>query len=228
MTLSVKERLSDINRSITETCQTVQRHAQDVTIIAVTKYVSVETTKEAISAGIRNIGENRLEGLQLKQDHIDEADIKWHFIGSLQSRKVKEVINHIDYLHSLDRMSLAMEIEKRAEKPVNCFLQVNISGEDTKHGLSPAEVVPMVEELKRFTKVNIVGLMTMAPYIDDEDKLRKYFRDLKQLQVTIQSLDLPHAPCRELSMGMSNDYIIAIEEGATFVRIGTALVGKEL
>ncbi|WP_241535821.1 YggS family pyridoxal phosphate-dependent enzyme [Indiicoccus explosivorum] len=197
-----------------------------IRIIAVTKNVGADRTEEAIRAGIRHIGENRAEGLIEKRGKID-ADVSWHFIGSLQSRKVKDVIHLIDFLHSLDRKSLAKEIQKRAERPVNCFVQVNVSGEQSKHGLAPEAVIPFIKELEAYDKIRVIGLMTMAPNTDDEQKIRQTFAGLKKLQLEVASLGLPYAPCTECSMGMSNDYRIAAEEGATFVRIGTALVGSE-
>lgn len=197
---------------------------QDVHIVAVTKSVDVARTEEAIAARLMHLGENRPEGLNNKLQHIT-ADVNWHYIGSLQTRKVKQVINEISYLHSLDRLSLAEEIEKRADKTVKCFVQANVSGEESKHGLPALEVIPFIESLAAFSKIEVVGLMTMAPNTEDEDIIRSVFRNLKQLQQQVAALNLPHAPCTELSMGMSNDFEIAIEEGATFVRIGTALVG---
>ncbi|MEK4228657.1 YggS family pyridoxal phosphate-dependent enzyme [Solibacillus sp. FSL H8-0538] len=198
--------------------------SQDVQIIAVTKQVDVKRTVEAIEAGLQNLGENRPEGLALKLEAI-ELDACWHYIGSLQTRKVKQVINEIDYLHSLDRLSLADEIEKRATKVVKCFVQANVSGEESKHGLTKEQVLTFINELATYTKIEVVGLMTMAPNTDDEQVVRQVFRELKLLQQEVEQLQLPYAPCSHLSMGMSNDYEIAVEEGATFVRIGTALVG---
>ncbi|WP_332647996.1 YggS family pyridoxal phosphate-dependent enzyme [Lysinibacillus sp. 54212] len=198
---------------------------QLVNIIAVTKEVSVDRTKEALQSGLIHLGENRPEGLQLKLESIDEQQAQWHYIGSLQTRKVKQVINHIHYLHSLDRLSLAQEIEKRAKHVVKCFVQANVSGEQSKHGLAKEEVISFIKQLKDYKKIEVVGLMTMAPNTDDENVIRRVFRDLKNLQQEVVSLQLQYAPCTELSMGMSNDYEIAVEEGATFVRIGTALVG---
>lgn len=198
---------------------------QPVTIIAVTKAVSVERTQEAIAAGVTHLGENRPEGLLRKQEAINEAT--WHYIGTLQTRKVRQIINTIDYLHSLDRMSLAEEINKRATKVVKCFVQVNVSEEDSKHGLPVSEVIPFIKKLADMDKIEVVGLMTMAPLHAQEHEIRTVFRGLKDVQQQIKALQLPYAPCTELSMGMSNDYVIAIEEGATYVRIGTALVGSE-
>ncbi|SOC35369.1 YggS family pyridoxal phosphate-dependent enzyme [Ureibacillus acetophenoni] len=219
----ISENLINIQSDIDQAKEN-SKYGQDVTIIAVTKQVSTERTKEVLDNNIFHLGENRPEGLLAKKEELNDKAI-WHYIGSLQTRKVKQVINEIDYLHSLDRMSLATEIEKRAEKPVKCFVQANVSGEESKHGLSREEVIPFIQSLAEFSKIQIVGLMTMAPNTEDESVIRKVFSDLKQLQQEVVELQLPYAPCTELSMGMSNDYAIAIEEGATFIRIGTALVG---
>lgn len=208
-------------------CEKTGRKADEVNVIAVTKYVSTETAKEAISGGIRHLGENRVEGLLEKQEAIGRSAVTWHFIGSLQTRKVKEIVSKMDYLHSLDRLSLAKEIEKRADAPLKCFIQVNVSGEASKHGIRPEELEPFIKELASLSKIHVVGLMTMAPMIEDQERLRLLFRQLKQLQKEVISMNLPYAPCEELSMGMSNDFELAIEEGATYIRVGTALVGKE-
>ncbi|RHW39725.1 YggS family pyridoxal phosphate-dependent enzyme [Lysinibacillus yapensis] len=197
---------------------------QEINIIAVTKSVSIERTVEATEAGLIHLGENRPEGLLAKKGEIGN-NATWHYIGTLQSRKVKQVINEIDYLHSLDRFSLAEEINKRANKTINCFVQANVSGEDSKHGLSAEDVIPFIQSMEQFEHIRIVGLMTMAPNTEDETIIRNVFKELKKMQQEVVKLNLPYAPCHELSMGMSNDYEIAVEEGATFVRIGTALVG---
>lgn len=224
--MNVQTNLENIQENIQAVCEKVNRSSDEVKIIAVTKYVSTERAQEAIAAGVNNLGENRDEGLLEKQAVIKNGAV-WHYIGSLQSRKVKNIINKVDYIHSLDRMSLAKEIEKRANKPIKCFIQVNVSGEDSKQGLSKEEIIPFVKSLSDFKQIEVVGLMTMAPFTSDETVLRNCFRNLKLIQKEVLSLQLSHAPCKELSMGMSNDYQIAIEEGATMVRIGTALVGKE-
>lgn len=197
-----------------------------INIIAVTKQVGVERTQEAIDAGIRHLGENRPEGLALKLQSID-AGVSWHYIGNLQTRKVKDVVNNIDYLHSLDRLSLAKEIQKRAEKPLKCFVQVNVSNEETKSGILPEETLDFIRSLTAFDKIQVVGLMTMAPNTSDSALIRTVFKELKSLQLQVAAEKMEHAPCTECSMGMSNDYVIAAQEGATFVRIGTALVGSE-
>ena len=148
-------------------------------MIAVTKYVTIERAKEAYQAGIRHFGENRLEGFKEKKKEALPKDAVLHFIGSLQSRKVKDVINDVDYFHALDRMSLAKEINKRAEHTISCFLQVNVSGESSKHGISLDEVNAFIEEIKQFENIKIVGLMTMAPYTDDNAYIQSLFRKLR-------------------------------------------------
>jgi pyridoxal phosphate enzyme (YggS family) len=225
--LGINENKELILKEIQEACQKKNRSPKGVNLVAGTKYVSNETTKEAVLAGIEHIGENRIEGLLEKKEYLSGMPVKWHFIGTLQSRKVKDIIDHVDYIHSLDRLSLAKEIQKRAARTISCFVQVNIAEEDSKHGLAVKEVLSFVDKLKEYDRIKVAGLMTMAPFTEDESLIRNVFSTLKQLQMEIQNKELPHAPCQELSMGMSNDYVIAVEEGATFIRIGTSLVGKE-
>lgn len=223
--MRVADKLANIKKQIEEACGRSGRSPAEIQIVAVTKYVSVERAKEALDAGIIHLGENRDDSLLSKWEALKDQPV-WHFIGTLQSRKVKNIIDKVSYIHSLDRLSLAKEIDKRANEPISCFVQVNTSGEETKHGLAPEAVEDFVKRLEEFPKIKVVGLMTMAPFTTDELIIRDCFRRLKQLQLEIQNLDLPYAPCTELSMGMSNDFPIAIEEGATFIRIGTALVGE--
>jgi PLP dependent protein len=224
--MSVSAKLEIIQKKIQTTCEKAGRNPEDVTVIAVTKYVSIERAGEALEAGVLHLGENRDDGLIKKWNVLEDKPV-WHFIGSLQTRKVRNIIEIVDYIHSLDRISLALEINKRATKKINCFVQVNVSGEESKHGLEPEQVLEFVHELRDFPNIIICGLMTMAPNIDDKSVLRGCFRSLRNLRDKIAELNLPYAPCRELSMGMSNDFEIAVEEGATFVRIGTALVGED-
>lgn len=221
---SVKENLVEINSQICNSSEESEFNTAPQ-VIVVTKYVTIDRAKEAYEAGLKNFGSNRIEGFLEKKKHLPD-DAIMHFIGSLQTRKVKDIINEIDYLHALDRLKLAKEIEKRAEHVVKCFVQVNVSGEESKHGMSPDEVIPFIRELKDFKHIEIVGLMTMAPLTEDKIKLRQYFNQLRLLKEKVQSLNLSYAPCTELSMGMSNDFNEAILEGASYVRIGTKLVGE--
>lgn len=221
---SVKENLVEINSQICNSSEESEFNTAPQ-VIVVTKYVTIDRAKEAYEAGLKNFGENRIEGFLEKKKHLPD-DAIMHFIGSLQTRKVKDIINEIDYLHALDRLKLAKEIEKRAENVVKCFVQVNVSGEESKHGMSPDDVIPFIQELKDFKHIEIVGLMTMAPLTEDKIKLRQYFNQLRLLKEKVQSLNLSYAPCTELSMGMSNDFNEAILEGASYIRIGTKLVGE--
>ena len=221
---SVKENLVDIESQIRNSTKESSFETSPQ-VIVVTKYVTIDRAIEAYQAGLRNFGENRIEGFIEKKKQLPD-DAIMHFIGSLQTRKVKEVIDDIDYLHALDRLKLAKEIEKRANHKVRCFVQVNVSGEESKHGMSPEEVIPFIKEMENFEHIEIVGLMTMAPLTEDKEKLRQYFKQLRLLKDKVQSLNLSYAPCTELSMGMSNDFNEAIIEGASYVRIGTKLVGE--
>ncbi|GGC80745.1 YggS family pyridoxal phosphate enzyme [Thalassobacillus devorans] len=222
--MSVESKWQEIQTNIAEACNSCGRDLKEITVVAVTKYVTVERAREALAAGIIDLGENRMTGFLEKYEAIGD-DARWHFIGSLQSRKVKEIIREVDYIHSLDRKSLAKEINKRAESPVSCYVQVNVSGEESKHGLALDEVEEFIEWLKDYPNVHVVGLMTMAPHVDDEEMLRGTFRKLRAMRDRIRDKHYPHAPCKELSMGMSNDYKLAIEEGATCIRLGSSLVG---
>lgn len=224
--MNVKNNLEKINNDIKNICQKSGRNFEDITLIAVTKYVGDERVKEAQEAGVHDFAENRAVNYIERKEKFLEAT--WHLIGSLQTRKVRDAINKVDYFHALDRESLAVEIEKRAEHVINCFVQVNTSGEESKHGLTPEAVLEFVKGLEKYPKIRVVGLMTMAPFLEDEATLRSCFRKLRELRDEIKGLCLEYAPCKFLSMGMSNDYEIAIEEGATHIRIGTALVGNEL
>lgn len=194
-----------------------------VKICAATKYGDVTAIRELYEAGIRIVGENRVDALLTKKEALSDLDLKWHFIGTLQTRKVKRVINHIDCLHSLDRLKLADAIEKYRESPLDVLVQVNCSGEETKHGLSVDAVIPFINHLQAYSKLRVIGLMTMAPLTDDETIIRQTFQTLHRLREEVRALGYPNCPCDELSMGMSNDYRIAIKEGATIIRIGSKL-----
>lgn len=198
---------------------------KETTVVAVTKYHTVEETLEAYEAGVRHFGENRVEGFLEKRAALPE-DAHVHFIGTLQSRKVKDISEYLTYLHSLERLSVAKKIEQLCDAPVKCFIQVNVSGEASKHGLTPDAVEAFVEELKQYKKVHVVGLMTMAPDITDEDEIRSVFIKLRELNNALAKLNADNIQLKELSMGMSNDYHIAAEEGATFIRVGSKIMSK--
>lgn len=196
-----------------------------VTLIAVTKYHSIDETLEAYDAGVRHFGENRVEGFVEKREALPE-DAEVHFIGTLQSRKVKDIAGHLNYLHSLDRESVAKKIEQYSENAVKCFVQVNVSGEASKHGLSPEEVPGFLEAMESYSKVTVIGLMTMAPHTEDESEISAVFERLAALRDSLRTGNHGNIQVEELSMGMSNDYGIAIRHGASYVRIGSKLMGS--
>lgn len=195
--------------------------ARPTTIVGVTKYVDANQAKALVEAGITHIGENRVELFLDKYHQLHEMPITWHLIGTLQRRKVKDVINYVDYFHALDSVKLAKEINKRADHVINCFLQVNISGETSKHGFSIAELKQVLPELAKLENIAVVGIMTMTPREATEDEKNSIFAEAKAIQENISSQKILNMPCTELSMGMSQDYPQAIKHGATFVRIGS-------
>ena len=213
---------ADLVRQQVETARNKANRQDQVNVIAVTKYVDVATTEALVKTGIQHIGENRVDKFLEKYQALNGYDLTWHLIGSLQRRKVKDVINLVDYFHALDSVKLAQEIQKRAEHPIKCFLQVNISGEESKHGFAPDELDDVLAEIAQLDKIEIVGLMTMAPFEASQEELQDIFSKTHQLQKQLEKKQLKNMPFSELSMGMSRDFEVAIANGATFVRIGTS------
>lgn len=226
---TIARNIERVKATIADACRKSGRRPEDVRLIAVTKYVGIDTTRAVLDLGIEHIGENRVQEAVPKYDKLGSRGT-WHFIGHLQSNKVKNVLGRFTYIHSLDRHSLAKEIQKRAAKramTVNCLLQVNVSGEKSKFGLAPSELVEFAKEVAEMSNIRIVGLMTMAPFVDNPEEVRPVFKELRSLRDQLYRLELPRVGKLELSMGMSNDYTVAIEEGATMVRLGSVLVGRE-
>ena len=213
---------AELVRQQVETARNKANRQDQVNVIAVTKYVDVATTEALVKTGIQHIGENRVDKFLEKYQALKEYDLTWHLIGSLQRRKVKDVINLVDYFHALDSVKLAQEIQKRAEHPIKCFLQVNISGEESKHGFAPDELDDVLAEIAQLDKIEIVGLMTMAPFEASQEELQDIFSKTHQLQKQLEKKQLKNMPFSELSMGMSRDFEVAIANGATYVRIGTS------
>ncbi len=199
------------------------RGKEEITVIAVTKGISPERIKEAASLGINHFGENRVQEVLPKMEVLPDQ-LTWHFIGHLQSNKVKDVLPRFSLVHSLDRLSLAKEINKRSKKAkriTEALVQVNVAKEKSKFGLAVTELEGFIEKVvENFPNIKIKGLMTIAPYEEDPQEARPVFRELKDLA---RQIKVPGAELKELSMGMSNDFEVAVEEGATMVRIGSAL-----
>ncbi|MDR3156448.1 MAG: YggS family pyridoxal phosphate-dependent enzyme [Lactobacillales bacterium] len=222
--MNLQGNLNSVREKIAQSAIHSGRKIEDVHMIAVTKYFDVGINQHLYDLGVSEFAENRVDKFILKATILAQyEDIIWHFIGNLQRRKVKKVINHIDYFHALDSFALAQEIEKYACELKKCFVEVNVSGEESKHGFSVEEVEPFLRDLCLLTKIQVVGLMTMAPFAATSEELHEYFGKLKNLQEEMSKLNLPYAPCTQTSMGMSSDFEIAIEQGASYIRIGSAL-----
>ena len=226
--MSIRDNIQSIKQNIEDIRQKCNIK-EEVNLMAVTKTVDVDKVLEAIDAGITDIGENKPQELARKYEVIGDK-VRYHLIGTLQTNKVKYIIDKAYMIHSLDIKALREENQKRAEKidkVVNCLVQVNISKEESKHGLEEEEVIDFVKEVSsNYKNIHIKGLMTMAPFIDDEAEIRKVFKGLKDLSLEISDLNLPNVKMDTLSMGMSHDYKIAIEEGATIIRVGTSIFGE--
>ena len=211
-----------IFQQIADVSQEADRNLDSVSVIAVTKYVDVQTAAALLPLGVQHIGENRVDKFLEKYHALKDFPVTWHLIGTLQRRKVKEVIPFVDYFHALDSLKLAQEIQKRTDHVVKCFLQVNISGEESKHGFSKDELLELLPTLAELDQIEYVGLMTMAPFDADSDELKRIFKETQTLQAEIREKQIPNMPMTEMSMGMSRDFKEAIQFGSTFVRIGTA------
>lgn len=217
------ENYKRVQNEITTAARRAGRNPNAVKLIAVTKTVGINEVQHAISLGMRDFGENKVQVAADKVERFQE--VNWHFIGHLQSNKVKNVLPAYSLIHSLDRLSLAEALQRRADSlgiVVDVLVQVNVSGELSKFGLPPAKLQAFLLKLYSFDRLKIRGLMTMAPYLDDPEGVRPYFRHLRQLRDHNARPDLE---LTELSMGMTNDFTVAVEEGATMVRIGSALFG---
>jgi hypothetical protein len=199
----------------------------DRVLIAATKYADPSMIRELFASGVADMGENRVQALLEKQEALADLPIRWHFIGHLQTNKVAKMINRIETLHSLDSLRLAEEIQRWRKTPLACFVEVNISGESTKNGVGPEEVSDFVEKLGEYDKIKVVGLMGMAADTADTEVIRGAFLHLRELRDDIRRRGLSHAPCEGLSMGMSHDFPIAVQCGATHVRLGSILFRNE-
>ena len=227
--MSIKSNIEKIKDEIASICNDCGRNPQEVNLMAVTKTVDVDAVFEAIDAGITDVGENKPQELARKYEVIGDK-VNWHLIGTLQTNKVKYIIDKVTMIHSLDREALCEEIQKRAEKIdriIDCLVQVNISKEETKHGLYKDDVVDFVKMVsEKYPNIRIKGLMTMAPFIEDDEVIESVFKGLKDLSLEIDSLSLKNVEMSTLSMGMSHDYHLAIKHGATIVSVGTAIFGS--
>ena len=223
----IKEQLEVVEQKIQAACRRAGRERSEVTLIAVSKTKPVDLLKEAYDAGAREFGENKVQELMDKIDVLPE-DINWHMIGHLQTNKVKYIVGRTCLIHSVDSMKLAQAIDKEAAKK-NCIaevlVEVNVAGEESKFGLKVDEVVPFIEKAALLPNIKVCGLMTIAPFVEDPEENRPVFADLQKLSVDIRKKNIDNVNVSILSMGMTNDYEVAIEEGATMIRVGTGIFG---
>ena len=220
--MNLQENYKTVQQMVAQATSQTGRPNQSVHVVAVTKYVDSSIAKSLVDEGVQHIGENRVDKFLEKYEALKSKPITWHLIGNLQRRKVKDVINQVDYFHALDSVKLAEEIQKRATRPINCFLEVNISGEESKHGFLLSEIEEALVQMEKLDRVRLVGLMTMAPLGASKEELHHIFSTAKEWQTELVSRQIPNMPFTELSMGMSGDFEEAIANGATYVRIGTA------
>lgn len=219
--------INSIRQRITAAAVRCQRQPDSIKLLAVTKTVSPAHVEEAIAAGITAFGENYVQEAKEKITAIDKR-VEWHMIGHLQTNKVRYVVNLFDYIHSVDRMELAQEINKRAGltgRKMNILIEINISGEDTKSGVPAVYAIELIKTISSMKNISVKGLMTMPPYSDNPENSRPYFVELRNFQDKVIHEGIEGIQMNELSMGMTDDFEIAIEEGATIVRIGRAIFG---
>ena len=224
----IQEKLNAVETKIEAACRRSGRERQSVKLIAVSKTKPVSMLQEAYDLGCRDFGENKVQELVEKYDRLPK-DIRWHMIGHLQRNKVKYIVDKVYMIHSVDSLRLAEEISKEAVKKnvtVSVLVEVNVADEASKFGVSAAEAPALVEQIAKLPHILVKGLMTIAPYVDDPEENRLYFAKLKQIYVDIIHKSIDNVCMEELSMGMTGDYEVAIEEGATYIRVGTGIFGE--
>ena len=222
------ENLREVEERIASACKRANRNREEVTLIAVSKTKPVSMLEEVYGAGIRDFGENKVQELTEKYEVMNK-DIRWHMIGHLQRNKVKYIVDKVKLILSVDSVRLAQAIEQEAAKKnviVDILIEVNVAEEESKFGLKVDEVIAMVEEISKYSHLRIKGLMTIAPYVENAEENRCVFARLRKLSVDIDAKNIDNVSVEILSMGMTNDYEVAIEEGATMVRVGTGIFGE--
>lgn len=223
----IKDNIISISQNIRDICTRTGKDPDSITIIAVTKTIDPDRINYAIGCGIQNIGENKVQEIMAKYENI-KKNVNWHLIGHLQTNKVKYIIDKAALIHSVDSISLAQEISRRAEKAgivKDVLVQVNVAQEETKYGIEYSEIDSFIEQLSQMSGIKVKGLMTIAPYYEDAELARPVFRQLREKYDILAKADIHNVEMKYLSMGMTNDYKLAIEEGSNMVRIGTGIFG---
>lgn len=224
----IRENLETIRQNIRQICNACGRDYSEITLIAVSKTKPVSMLKECYEAGVRDFGENKVQEILDKYDQMP-SDVRWHMIGHLQRNKVKYIIDKVCMIHSVDSLRLAEEISRQAVKAnriMDILLEINIAQEDSKFGIGLSDAPALVKEVQKLPGVRVKGWMTVAPYVDIPEENRQHFVKMRQLCVDIKAQNIDNENINMLSMGMSGDYLVAIEEGATHVRVGTSIFGE--
>ena len=224
----ISENLTYVQKQIDTACEKSGRKKTEVTLIAVSKTKPIELLQEAYDAGVRDFGENKVQELMEKMPKLP-GDIRWHMIGHLQRNKVKYIVGKVFLIHSVDSFRLAEEISKESVKQnveTDILLEVNVAGEDSKFGTTTEDAITLVKQISGLPGIHIKGLMTIAPFTENSEENRIYFRKLKQLSVDIAAKNIDNVNMNVLSMGMTGDYTVAVEEGAGYVRVGTGIFGE--
>lgn len=224
----VTENLKAVEEKIRKACERSGRDRGEVTLIAVSKTKPVEMMEEAMESGIRVFGENKVQEI-LKKEVLLPEDVQWHLIGHLQRNKVRQIAGKVAMIHSVDSLRLAEQIQKEYEKlgqTAQILIEVNVAREESKFGLMPEETEETIRKIAEMPNIQVCGLMTIAPFVEDPEENRIHFRNLRKLLVDINAKNIDNISMNELSMGMTGDYEVAIEEGATFVRVGTGIFGS--
>ncbi len=224
----IRDNIAQVQNIMDTACKKAGRDTEDVTLITVSKTQPVAALQEAYAAGSRDFGENKVQEMLDKIPQMPE-DVRWHMIGHLQRNKVKYIVDKVCLIHSVDSLRLAEEISKEALKKqveVDILIEVNVALEESKFGTTTAEAISLVEQISKLPAIHIKGLMTIAPYVEDEEENRLIFKKLKDLSVDIAEKNIDNVSMNILSMGMTGDYRVAIEEGATYVRVGTGIFGE--
>jgi len=227
----ISKKVENIRGRITEACARVGRDPAGVTLVAVTKTFSVDAIRAAVTAGTRDVGENYVQELLAKREALQDDSVRWHFVGHLQSNKVRQIVPWISMIHAVDSGGLVREIDRRAKstgRVIDCLIEVNTTGEKSKFGIDPRWTHEFVRELEDLNNVRLAGLMTIGPFLPDPEGSRPMFRLLRELRDKLATLRQGNAPMQHLSMGMSGDFEVGIEEGATLIRIGTAIFGRRI
>lgn len=224
----INDNLKAVQEKVAKAAEKAGRDLEEITLIAVSKTKPIPVVKSVYDLGVRDFGENKVQELDDKSERLP-GDIRWHMIGHLQRNKVKYIVDKVALIHSVDSLRLAETIDKEAKKKgvvVPILIEVNVAGEESKFGIKPEETLPFVKSLQSLANIEVKGLMTIAPYVSDPEENRPVFATLRKLLVDIKEENLDNVNVSILSMGMSNDYQIAIEEGATMVRVGTEIFGE--